>query len=96
MGAGGSERPRSQNLTAKELVLRTVSDANDLSEVKTGGTADHPYRALYRPDGSNVDVCRRRNVTEGMRLVIANSEGAEIAPGLGPSDTKLDVGERLN
>lgn len=46
---------------------------------------------LYKSDGSNVDVCRRRQVEQGMRLVIADSEGAEIAPGLVPPGTKLDV-----
>ena len=39
---------------------------------------------LYRPDGSNVDLCRRRAVAEGARLVLAGSPGAELAPGLVP------------
>jgi nicotinamidase-related amidase len=46
---------------------------------------------LYRPDGSNVDLCRRRQVEEGMRLVIAASEGAELAPAIVPAGTALDV-----
>ena len=39
---------------------------------------------LYRPDGSNVDLCRRRAVAEGARLVLAGSPGAELALGLVP------------
>jgi len=39
---------------------------------------------LYRPDGSNVDLCRRRAVEDGARLVLAGSPGAELAPGLLP------------
>src|SRR5206468_1613684 len=39
---------------------------------------------LYRPDGSNVDLCRRRAVADGARLVLAGSPGAELAPGLVP------------
>ena len=46
---------------------------------------------LYKPDGSNVDPCRRRQVEQGMKLVIAGSEGAEIAPALIPPQAKLDV-----
>ena len=39
---------------------------------------------LYLPDGSNVDLCRRRAVAEGARLVLAGSPGAELAPGILP------------
>jgi nicotinamidase-related amidase len=46
---------------------------------------------LYKPDGSNADLCRRRPVEEGMRLVIADSEGAELAPAIVPPGTGLDV-----
>jgi len=47
---------------------------------------------LYRPDGSNVDPCRRRAVEEGARLVLAGSPGAEPAPGLLPADApRLDT-----
>ena len=41
---------------------------------------------LYRPDGSNVDLCRRRAVEDGARLVLAGSPGAEPAPGLLPTN----------
>ena len=49
----------------------------------TGRPIVHVVR-LYRPDGSNVDLCRRRAVAEGARLVLAGSPGAELAPGLVP------------
>jgi nicotinamidase-related amidase len=47
---------------------------------------------LYRPDGSNVDPCRRCAVEEGARLVLAGSPGAEPAPGLLSADApRLDT-----
>jgi nicotinamidase-related amidase len=47
---------------------------------------------LYRPDGSNADLCRRRAVEDGARLVLAGSLGAEPAPGLLPADApRLDT-----
>ena len=49
----------------------------------TGRPIVHVVR-LYQPDGSNVDLCRRRTVAEGARLVLAGSPGAELAPGLVP------------
>ena len=45
---------------------------------------------LYREDGSNVDACRRSAVEDGMQLVIAGSQGAEIAESLVPEGTVLD------
>lgn len=46
---------------------------------------------LYRPDGSNVDVCRRRDVEEGKRVVTPDTEGAELVEELTPTpDTRLD------
>jgi len=51
-------------------------------------TADRPIVhvvRLYRPDGSNADLCRRRAVEDGARLVLAGSPGAELAPGLLPA-----------
>jgi nicotinamidase-related amidase len=40
---------------------------------------------LYNPDGSNVDLCRRRAVAElGKRLVIAGTKGAELVEELKP------------
>jgi nicotinamidase-related amidase len=47
---------------------------------------------LYKRDGSNADLCRRRHIEEeGISLVIAGSEGAEIAPAIVPAGTGLDV-----
>ncbi len=48
---------------------------------RTGRPIVHVVR-LYRPDGSNVDLCRRRAVAAGASLVLAGSPGAELAPGL--------------
>jgi nicotinamidase-related amidase len=41
---------------------------------------------LYRPDGSNVDLCRRRAVEEGMRVLMPGTFGAELVQELCPSD----------
>jgi len=47
---------------------------------------------LYLSDGSNVDLCRRRAVAEGARLVLAGSPGAELAPGILPDPApRLDA-----
>ena len=37
---------------------------------------------IYKPDGSNVDLCRRDRVQQGASLVIAGSSGSQIAPPL--------------
>jgi nicotinamidase-related amidase len=39
---------------------------------------------LYRPDGSNVDLCRRELVEQGAALVLAGTPGSQLAPGLLP------------
>lgn len=51
---------------------------------------------IYRPDGSNVDVCRKEATERGLqRVVLPGSEGAELLDELKPSSqTKLDA-ERL-
>ncbi len=46
---------------------------------------------LYRPDGSNVDACRRQAVEEGMRFLMPGSLGSEIL-----DDLKPDPAVRLN
>lgn len=46
---------------------------------------------LYRPDGSNVDVCRRQAVEEGLRVLMPGSLGAEVLDELKP-----DPAIRLN
>ena len=37
---------------------------------------------LYRRDGSNADLCRRRLIEEGTAILAPGSEGSELAPGL--------------
>jgi len=57
----------------------------------TGRPIVHVVR-LYRPDGSNVDLCRRRAVADGARLVLAGSPGAELASDLVPASApRLDT-----
>jgi nicotinamidase-related amidase len=41
---------------------------------------------LYRPDGSNVDLCRREAVKQGWQALAPHSSGAQLAPGLAPKD----------
>lgn len=46
---------------------------------------------LYRPDGSNVDLCRREAVQSGKKIVVPKTEGAELVNDLKPSKTiRLD------
>lgn len=40
---------------------------------------------LYRPDGSNVDVCRRQAVEEGLRILMPGTFGAELVDEIKPS-----------
>lgn len=40
---------------------------------------------LYRPDGSNVDACRRHSIEKGERIVAPGTEGAELVEGLKPT-----------
>lgn len=40
---------------------------------------------LYRPDGSNVDACRRRGIEEGAQVVEPETEGAELVDALKPT-----------
>jgi nicotinamidase-related amidase len=41
---------------------------------------------LYRPDGSNVDLCRRAAVEEGQVVLAPDTPGSQLAPGLLPDD----------
>jgi nicotinamidase-related amidase len=51
---------------------------------------------LYNPDGSNVDLCRRRAVAElGKKLVIAGTKGAELVEELKPSSSRLRLDTEL-
>jgi nicotinamidase-related amidase len=46
---------------------------------------------FYRPDGSNVDLARRRDVEEGMRVLMPGSLGAELIPEVAPENApRLD------
>jgi nicotinamidase-related amidase len=43
---------------------------------------------IYNPDGSNVDLCRRRAIAElGNKLVIAGTQGGELVDELKPSSS---------
>lgn len=46
---------------------------------KSGRPIVHVVR-LYKPDGSNVDLCRREQVERGASLLLAGSPGSELAP----------------
>lgn len=47
---------------------------------------------LYLPDGANVDLCRRRAVQEGKRIVAPGTDGAEIMAELKPApEVRLDA-----
>jgi nicotinamidase-related amidase len=46
---------------------------------------------LYRSDGANVDLCRRRGVEEGARILAPRTPGSQLAPPLLPiPDLSLD------
>lgn len=46
---------------------------------------------LYKPDGSNVDACRRQAVEEGQRFCMPGTLGAELIDEVKPSrDVRLD------
>jgi nicotinamidase-related amidase len=51
---------------------------------------------LYLADGSNADLCRRKDIEQGKRVLIPGSEGAELMPQLKPApDIKLDAEKLL-
>ncbi len=50
---------------------------------RSGRPIVHVVR-LYRPDGSNVDPCRRSAVEGGLRVLTPNLEGSHLAAGLLP------------
>lgn len=46
---------------------------------------------LYRPDGSNVDACRRRAVEEGLRVLMPGTRGVELVDEVNPApQTRLN------
>ncbi len=52
---------------------------------------------LYRVDGYNIDLSRRRTIEEGKQMVILGSDGAEIMDELKPSsDIRLDSSTLLS
>ena len=50
---------------------------------------------LYMPDGSNVDLCRRRAVEDGARFFVVGSEGSGLADGLLPVSGVAPEPDRL-
>jgi nicotinamidase-related amidase len=52
---------------------------------RSGGAPIVHIVRIYKPDGSNVDLCRRDRVQRGASLVITGSSGSQIAPPLLPS-----------
>jgi nicotinamidase-related amidase len=78
--------------------LQAVRYIKPLVEVsrKRGYPIIHVIR-LYRADGSNVDMCRRRAIQNGKQIVIPGSKGAELMDELKPSsDFKLDSDSLLS
>ena len=55
-----------------------------------GARLFHAVR-LYRPDGSNVDACRRQAVEEGLRVFMPGTLGAELL-----DEVKPEAGVRLD
>jgi nicotinamidase-related amidase len=52
---------------------------------------------LYKPDGSNADLCRRLTLEQGTRVFIAGSNGSQLAEPLLPAaSVMLDVDRLLS
>jgi nicotinamidase-related amidase len=61
-----------------------------------GAPLFHALR-LYRPDGSNVDACRRQAVEEGLRVFMPGTMGVELLDEVRPgSAPRLDAAELLD
>jgi nicotinamidase-related amidase len=55
-----------------------------------GAPMFHAVR-LYRPDGSNVDLFRRKSVEEGLRVLMPGTRGSELIEGVAPgTGSRLD------
>ena len=79
-----AEIPGSNDIIANIKSLLTAYRKCDLPII-------HIVR-LYMADGSNVDLCRRHMVEEGMRIIVPNTDGAELVEDLKPiPDVKLDA-----
>ena len=50
---------------------------------------------IYKPDGSNVDLCRREAVRDGARILLADAPGTEIARELLAEEVALDTARLL-
>jgi nicotinamidase-related amidase len=51
---------------------------------------------IYRPNGSNVDLCRREAIERGLQAVLPGSDGAELVDELKPSpEVRIDAGRLL-
>ena len=64
---------------AKPALMRLVQGFR-----QHGAPIYHAVR-LYRPDGSNVDACRRQAIEEGMRFLMPGSLGAELLDEMKPN-----------
>lgn len=52
---------------------------------------------IYKPDGSNVELCRKQAVENGEAIFLDGSAGCELAPGMSePSSIKLDTQRLLS
>jgi len=52
---------------------------------------------LYMPDGSNVDLCRKEIIEDGLRIIVPNTPGAELVADLKPDPhVELDADLLLN
>lgn len=45
---------------------------------------------IYKRDGSNVDLCRKKAVEDGAEILLEGSAGCELAPGLPGNNARLD------
>jgi nicotinamidase-related amidase len=50
---------------------------------------------LYRKDGSNVDISRKKKIEEGLQAAVPNSSGAELVKELKPNEKRLDAEKLL-
>lgn len=66
--------------------MRTLVEA-----FRTAGRPVVHIARLYRSDGANVDLCRRRGVEKGARILAPGTQGSQLAPPLLPApDLSLD------
>lgn len=51
---------------------------------------------LYKEDGSNADISRKKRIEDGLRAVVPNSDGAELVKDLKPNETRLNTKRLLS